>query len=121
MGLRAELTEEVGDVFNEVWSELEGSDTVVKLLVAAENYAEFDEVRTLDGNWFFEYSNFRKNFLLEIAEDSDELTEHVRKATHVKVGDTVYVINDGDTTPPKATDVTWKIYCDLFEAGGQYS
>lgn len=87
----------------------------VKLLKVSEDYDEFDEVLEIESKRFFEYSNYRKNFLLEIADDSEALTEAVAEATHVKVDDTVYVIIAGDTKPPSSTDVTWKIFCDLFE------
>ncbi len=100
--------------------------TVVKLLAVSETYGEYDEVLTISSKWFFEYSNFRKNFLLEIADTSDALTNALGNdteqltATHVRIDDDIYVINSGDTTPPKGTDVTWKVYCDLFERKARF-
>lgn len=121
MALRSNLTTKVGGVFTKVWNKLEGSATTLTLMKASGVYDEFDEVLELDGKWFFEYSNFRKNFLLEIADDTDALTTAIGEATHIKVDDDIYVINSGDTTGPKGTDVTWKIYCDLFERRSRYS
>ncbi len=119
MALRERLTAKVGNVYTKVWNRLEES-TVVLLLKQSETVRDFDTVYQLNGRWFFEYSNFRKDFLLEIAED-DSITDAVNEATHVQIDDDVYVIRQGDTTPPKGTDVTWKIYCEKFAKRSQYS
>jgi len=87
-------------------------DAVITLLKTSQTYGEYDDVLTITSKRFFEYSNFRQNFLLEIADTSDELTEAMRQATHVRVGEEVYAINPADPTPPQGTDVTWKIYCE---------
>lgn len=113
MGLRSELTEEVAEVFTEVWAELEIAGETVTLLKASTTDREFDEIVSFSANWFFEYSNFRQNFLLEIAQD-ESIAPQIAEATHVQVGSEVYVIRSGDTTPPKSTDVTWKLFCDRF-------
>ncbi len=119
MALRERLTTKVGNVYTKVWNRLEES-TDVMLLKQSETVRDFDTVYQLSGKWFFEYSNFRKDFLLEIAED-DSITDAVNEATHVQIDDDVYVIRQGDTTPPKGTDVTWKIYCEQFAKRSQYS
>jgi hypothetical protein len=119
MGLRSELTSEVGDIFTEISAELEGEQTLT-LLRAADDYDEFAELLSLNGKWFFEYSNFRRNFLLEIADESEELTRAIKAATHVRIGNEYYAIAEGDPTPPNMTDATWKIYCDRYERAGQY-
>lgn len=113
------LRKGLGTAFN-VLSRQFAPDVTIKLLSVSEDYDEFDEILTITSKRFFEYSNFRKNFLLEIADDNETLTEKVNAATHVGIYDadgnrTVYAIIAGDTKPPSSTDVTWKIYCDLFE------
>jgi hypothetical protein len=45
----------------------------------------------------------------------------IAEATHVQVDDDYYVIRQGDTLPPKGTDVTWKLFCDRFSSRGQFS
>jgi hypothetical protein len=71
--------------------------------------------------WFFEYSEFRQNFLLQIAADIASLTNAIAEATHVQIDDDYYVIRQGDTLPPKGTDVTWKLFCDRFASRSQFS
>jgi len=95
--------------------------TEIKLLKVSDTLNEYDEIDFLVESWFFEYSNFRKNFLLEIAESDIDIGEAIKEATHVRIGDDVYTISAGDTTGPMGTDVTWKIYCDLFTRRGQFA
>lgn len=92
----------------------------LKLLKASPSANAFQTVETITEYWFFEYSNFRQNFLLEIAMDAFELETQMAEATHVKVDDDIYTIRTADTTPPKGTDVTWKIFCDRFETRGRF-
>lgn len=89
-------------------------DAVITLLKASQTYGEYDDVLEIESKRFFEYSNFRQNFLLEIADTSSTLTDAIAQATHVRIDDDIYIINQGDTTAPKGTDVTWKLYCDRF-------
>lgn len=95
-------------------------DAVITLLKTSQTYGEYDDVLTITSKRFFEYSNFRQNFLLEIADTSSTLTDAMAEATHVQVDDDIYVIRTGDTTAPKGTDVTWKIFCDRFEDKGRW-
>ena len=125
MSAHTALRNGIGTAFN-VLSTQFMPDTVITLLRASENYDEFDTVLVVTSKRFFEYSNYRKNFLLEIADDSDDLTAALGNstdelsATHVQVDDDIYIIRAGDTTPPKSTDVTWKVYCDAFEQKARY-
>lgn len=109
----------MGTAFN-VLSRQFLSGVTITLCKVSETVDEFETVLEIEDNRFFEYSKFRKNFLLEVADDSAPLTAAMIEATHVKVDDDYYVIREGDTVPPKSTDPTWKIYCDLFDTGGQY-
>ncbi len=81
----------------------------------------FEDLLTVTDKRFFEYSNYRQNFLLEIADDSGSLTTAMATATHVKVGSDYYVIRTNDTTPPQSTDATWKIFVDRFERQANWS
>lgn len=110
----------IGKAFDVLASQFMPNSTAT-LLKVAENEDAYDTVLELDSKWFFEYSNYRKNFLLEIADDSSELTAAMAEATHVQIDGDVYQIIDGDTVPPKGVDVTWKVYCDQYEQRAQYS
>lgn len=115
--------DELQDGLAEAFDALSGEflpDAVITLLKASQTYGEYDDVLTITSKRFFEYSNFRQNFLLEIADTSSTLTDAMAEATHVKVDDDIYVIRTGDTTAPKGTDVTWKIFCDRFEDKGRW-
>jgi hypothetical protein len=112
----------VNDALRELFFE---TGTAVEFLKAG-NTEEFLFIDSRESGWWLEYSNFRRNFLLEIAEAEDisdgiDLAVTMAEATHIRIGDDVYVINDGDTIPPKGTDVSWKIYCDKFTKRGNYS
>lgn len=96
-------------------------NVTVTLCKPSDTADEFVDVLIIESKWFFEYSNFRKNFLLEIADDSDALTDAIAEATHVQVDDTYYVIIAGDTMPPAGTNPVWRLYCDLFERRGRYA
>jgi len=89
------------------------------LLKVSETSNEFEEVGTLT-DWFFEWSDYRQNFLLEEARDSAGLTAQIAEATHVSIGTDVYIISQADTLPPKGTDFTWKLYCTRFFNTNQF-
>ena len=125
MPASTDIREGIAEAFDVLSDEFINGCTVT-LLRTSENYDEFDTVLVVTSKRFFEYSNYRKNFLLEIADDSDDLTAALGNstdelsATHVQVDDDIYIIRAGDTTPPKSTDVTWKVYCDAFEQKARY-
>ena len=98
------------------------SGTVVEFL-KADSSNVFTAIDTRSTGWWLEYSNFRHNFLLEIAETDTALglAETMAEATHVRIGDDIYAIIRRDVTPPNGTDVTWKIYCDKFTKRGSYT
>lgn len=95
-------------------------DAEVTLLKVSATTNLFEEVETIANSWFFEYSRFRQNFLLEIARDDQTLTDAMAEATHVRIDDDVYVIREADTLPPKGMDVSWKIFCDRFVERSQF-
>ena len=65
-------------------------------------------------------SEFRQQFLLEIAVD-DDLTQYITQATHVQIDDDVYELVSNDTLPPKGTDVTWKLFCTKYARRANYA
>ncbi len=115
------LLEARREVFDTLRPLFFGSDITITLLKPSETAREFDEIEFLIDKWFFEYSNFRKNFLLEIADDGPDIAAALAEATHVAIGDEVYVIEDGDPTPPLGTDVTWKVFCNRYTRRSQYA
>lgn len=86
---------------------------VVSLLKPDSAANAFVTVMELYEGWWFTYSDFRKNFLLEIASEDETLEENIGESTHIDLGtDGVFVIVKADVTPPVGTDVTWKIACE---------
>lgn len=96
-------------------------DTVVTLLRASSTARQYESLLEVEKDWFFEYSTFRQQFRFEIARDDAEITNAITNATHLAVGPNVYRIAGGDTLPPNGTDVTWKLFCERFETGNQFS
>ena len=98
-------------------------DTATELILLKQSATAnaFDEIEILYDSWWFKYSAYRQNFLLEIAKDDPNgINLSIQEATHVSIDGDVYVIRAADTLPPKGTDVTWKIYCDRFPERSQY-
>lgn len=81
----------------------------------------FADVLTISTKRFWEYSNFRKNTLLEIGDTSAAITAAMAEATHVSIDDDIYTIIAGDTLPPSGTLPVWRIYLDLFERRDHYT
>jgi hypothetical protein len=120
MPASTDIREGVGEAFDALSDEFLVGVTI-KLCSQTAGADTFTDLLTVTSKRFFEYSNFRKNFLLEIADDSSTLTTAMAAATHVKIGTEVYIIIAGDTVAPMATDPTWKIYVDRFERPAHWS
>ena len=95
-------------------------NAVVKLVNTSNDYDEFDDVYTLTSSRFFEYSENREVVTLEIALDTDDVTNAVVNATHLKIDDDVYEIADRSRTAPKSTDVTWVVIGNKTPSKGIY-
>lgn len=118
MALRSRLTAKAGRVFTKVSKKLEGSVSV-KLLKVKDDADEYETIRTLTENVFFEYADNRKTVNVEIGADSEQLTSDIEEATHIEVAGETFFIRRGDTTSPSSTDVTWKLTGEAFETGGR--
>lgn len=113
-------------MFTKVTKKLDGTGGRVELVLPSENNDEWNVALTLTEKTFFEYSNFRRNFQLEIGDDNEQIREAIAVATHVRLradgtNDRYFVIRTGDTIPPGSTDVTWKLFCDLHERSTNYA
>jgi hypothetical protein len=138
-----DLREGLAEAFDVLSDEFQ-SGAVVTLLRASTTDASFELVLEIETKRFFEYSNFRKNTLLEIADTSDELTDAIRASTHVSIntneesqeavtingeaitingeavtiGDMgsgdIYLILQGDTLKPGGTNPVWQLYLELM-------
>ena len=116
-----DIIAKAGRAFDKVRRRLFDTNTEVLLLKPSPDAnRDFEVVHQISTKWFFEYSEFRQNFLLEVAL-GDELTDPMNEATHIQVDDDVFVISKQDTLVPKGTDVTWKVYCTRFTRQGQYT
>ncbi len=109
-----DLQDGLGEAFDTLSDEFL-SGVTVKLCRADATSDAFEDLLTVSSKRFFEYSNFRKNFLLEIADDAGALTTAMTSATHVKINSDYYAIRQEDTTPPQSTDATWKVYVDKID------
>lgn len=119
------VTEDVDDIFQvtEPWlNDGNGAADPIPTITRSDKFVDVLEITT---KRFFEYSSFRKKFILQIAAVSAELIAAVAESTHVRVedanGSTVYVIDDDDVVPPQSTDVVWNIACDVYERRDHYS
>lgn len=116
MPASTDLREGLAEAFDTLSDEFQNA-VVVKLLKPSTTADIFDEVRTVTSKRFFEYSNYRQNTLLEIADTSAQLTTDVNLATHVSIDSDIYSIKQGDTLPPSGTNPVWQIFLDLVERG----
>lgn len=98
----------------------ESGTEVLFLKPSADATRDFEVVWQLSDKWFFEYSEFRQQFLLEIAV-GNELTEYIAETTHIQIDDDVYELLRNDTLPPKGTDVTWKLFCTKYARRANYA
>lgn len=119
-----DLRDGMGEAFDALSEEFQ-SRTIVTLLKVSESDDEFDDVMRVNNKRFFEYSNFRKNTLLEIADATVDVTEAMAEATHVRIDtdveSTIYNIIDADTLPPSGTLPVWRIFLELFERRDHYT
>lgn len=119
MPASTDLREGLAEAYDTLADEFQNGVSVTLLKVSS-TVDSFDTVRVISSKRFFEYSNFRKNTLLEIADTSAQLTIDMGLATHVSIGSEVYVIRSGDTLPPSGTNPVWQLYLDLFEKSNKW-
>lgn len=120
MSAHDDIQEGLGEAFDVLASEFFDVFTDVTLLKQSPTTNAFVDIETISGKWFFEYSTFRQNFLLQVAMGF-ELEDSVAEATHVRIENDVYVIRQADTVMPRGADVTWKFFCDKFNARAQFA
>ena len=117
-----EVTQILMDARKTVFDELKQlffeSGLEVEFLKADASGLDFETVDELAASWWLRYDNYRRQFLLEVAEGPNWMQGTVKDATHVRIGEDVYTIVRSDMLPPNGTDVTWKIYCERsFQRG----
>lgn len=119
--VNATIRTAVGQVFDVMRSLFLESGTDCYLVKQSASSDTFETVATLSSNWFFEWSNFRQAFVLEIAEVGTTLNADIIEATHIQFDSgAVYIINQADTVPPTGSDVTWKLSAQKFTQAGQF-
>ncbi|MCA1589175.1 MAG: hypothetical protein LC734_02050 [Acidobacteria bacterium] len=91
-----------GKVFNP-------SDTLT-LLKADVNEREYAEVLEVSGSWYLSYDKFRKSPKLSIADTSEDITIAMAEATHFRINDNVYVIDDGGKLAPIGGSIMWTVF-----------
>jgi hypothetical protein len=120
MTASVDIREGLAEAFDVLSEEFQASATVTLLKVSTTTDA-FETVLVISTKRFWEYSNFRRNTLLEIADTSSQLTTAMAAATHVSINSDIYIILEADTLPPSGTNPVWQIYLDLFERGSYQS
>lgn len=114
MPASTDLREGLAEAFDTLADEF-NSGLTIYLAEVDPSTDEFNDAYLIASARFFEYSNYRKNFLLEIASNDSAITTAMATATHVKVGSEYFPIIQADTVPPTTSDATWKIYVERFE------
>lgn len=115
-----DIQEGLAEAFDALRDEFFDTATEVSLMKVSATTNAFELIEVIYDKWFFEYSDYRQNFKLEIA-TGWELEDSIAEATHVQIDEDIYVIRNGDTIEPKGTDVTWKLFCDRFTQRGQFN
>ena len=111
----------LGQVFDVMKSLFIEAGTECHLVKQSATLDEFEIITTLRANWFFEWSDFRQSFILQIAESATSLNAEIIQATHIQFDNgAVYVIQQADTVAPTGSDVTWKLFAQKFTQAGQY-
>lgn len=119
MSAHTALLDGLGKAFNALATQFHPNVTI-SLVTASEPYSEYDVVLEIANKRFFEYSNFRRNVSLQVAASTTALTDAMAVATHIKIDEDFYRIDDSSRTPPQSTDVTWDILGDLHEKRSTY-
>lgn len=96
-------------------------NSVLKLLKVSETINDFETIETLTADWYLEYSEFRQQFRLSIARNSEDFTAKITAATHVSVNAEVYTIKTADTLPPMGETPVWNLFCERFFSENQFS
>lgn len=119
MPASTDIREGMAEAFDALTEEFQNGVSVT-LQKVSESSDAFEDVLVISSKRFFEYSNFRKNTLLRIADTSSQLTTAMASATHVEIGSDVYVILQGDTLPPTGIQPYWQLFLDLYERRDHY-
>lgn len=120
MSAHDDLQEGYAEALDALTEEFAPEQRVI-LMKASDSNRTFVEIREIFDKRFFEYRAYRQQFQLEISDAHDLVADAIADATHVKIDDDIYVIAQGDTVPPKGTDVTWKLFCERFAAREQFA
>jgi len=84
----------------------------LELLAVSDTANQFEAFETIDSGWFLEYSEFRSSFRLSIATKDTDFGSLINRATHIRIGEDVYVIRAADTIAPAGTKPVWQMLCD---------
>jgi hypothetical protein len=111
-----EILDGIAEAYDEVRAfSLPGSVAVLLKMSGTAN--AFVKIFTLS-HWLFEDPNqFRTQFLLSVADNSDGLAAAMKEVTHISIDNDYYVVPNHDPTRPKGAGAIWKLLCERdFEA-----
>ena len=95
-------------------------DTSITLVKQAADSRTFEEVLIISDGWFWKGATTKQNALVRIARDDQELTDAMAQATHIKLGEEVFVIVTTDIIPPSGFDVMWQIFVEQSPSRTQF-
>lgn len=87
----------------------EGATLEILEVDAGEN--DFNVLLTIETGWYLEFKEYRNQFKLQIAGQTDALAAAIKGGSHVRTCGELYAIEQADTVPPMGTEPVWKLYC----------
>lgn len=76
---------------------------------------------TFHDGWYLGYSEFRQSFYLTLVTDEVFEREKIVTATHLRINEDVYVINQADSIVPMETNPSYKFFCQRFDSSSNWS
>jgi len=101
-------------------TDLTRDDDTIILLKQSSTTRAFEEVLQVSDSWFWKGATTKQNALIRIARDDQELTDAMAEATHIQLGEDVFVIVTTDIIPPSGFDVMWQIFVEQSPSRTQF-
>lgn len=120
-----DIVQDIAEGFDDVRAELYPEGIKARLLKVNGGTVAFDLLAVLEDSWFFlDDREFRNEGELMIASADYDFGQQVLKATHFEIERDyrrdLFLIRDGDTTPPQGTEPYWRLFGSKQEAEAEY-
>lgn len=116
-----ELIEGFKEINDALRTEFMPDNSRIEFLKASTTSRAFDTVLTFYSGWFVEYSKSRRSSKIELATNEPFDNDTIVAATHIKINEDVYTIDQGETIQPQGTDPLWTFYCERFAGKAQFT